>query len=100
MRVAASRCLDQQLAHRAGRDALEVQTRGGCYTGLLRQFQPRLIDQSRGAQRAARISALDARSQPAQLLVGQAEELVESFSFLRCLIQLSPPEPRCAKRIS
>src|SRR6267143_658435 len=98
MSVAASRCFDQQLAHSPGRDALEVQTRGGCDTGLLRQFHPRLIDQSRGTKRVARISALDARSQPAQLLVGQAEELVESLSFLRWLIHFRPPEPRRRQR--
>src|ERR1700687_1160649 len=100
MRVAPSRCLDQQLAHSAGRDALEMQTRSGCDTGLLRQFQPRLIDQSRGTKRVARISALDARAQPAQFLVGQAEELVESLPFLSCLIHISPPELGCAQRIS
>ncbi len=99
MRVAAPRCLDQQLAHSAGRDALEVQTRGGCDTGLLRQFQPRLIDQSGGTKRVTRISALDARSQAAQFLVGQAEELVESLPFLRGLIDFSFPLPDCRSEL-
>lgn len=100
MRIAPPRCLDQQLAHSAGRDALEVETRCGCDPGLFRQLQPRLIHQRRGTERVARIPAFNSRRQAPQLLVGQTEELVESLSFRRCLVRFNLPGRRRAPRIS
>jgi len=60
-RIAASRCFDQNLAHRAHGDAFEVESRGGGKTRGARQLQPGLVDQSRGAERGAGVAAAHAR---------------------------------------
>ena len=46
-----------------------------------RQLQPRFIHQGGGAQGSAGVAAPHARSQPTQLFIRDAEQLVQRFSL-------------------
>src|ERR1700733_7387779 len=65
-RMAAARCFDQKLPHRARGNALEMEPRCGGETRGGSEFEPGLVDQNRGAERGAWIAAPNRRGQAAQ----------------------------------
>ena len=75
--VSPSRGLDQHLTHGSRDDAPEMQGREHLEPRCGSQFQKRLVDERRRAQRGGRVIATDERRQPPQFLIGGAEQLVE-----------------------
>src|ERR1700732_2963898 len=77
--VAASGCLNQYLAHGAGRDALEVQRGSISHLRVVRKLQPCLVHQCRWRQTAFLLASKYASREAAQFFIDQAELLVEGF---------------------
>jgi hypothetical protein len=72
--------IHEHLSHRARSDPLEMQAIGQFESRRGGQLQPRLVDQCRGAHRRGRIVSTDARRQPPELLVRDAEYVIQQPS--------------------
>src|SRR5579863_893635 len=81
-RITSTRRLDQELAHGARCDPLEMEARSSCKIRRGRELDPSLVHESGGAQRGAGIAAANGGGETAQLLVGHAEEIIELLPFL------------------
>jgi len=78
---------DQQLPHGARSDTFEVKTRHCGKPRRFGQFDPRLVHQGRWTERDSRIAALYRGSQPPQLFIRQAEQVVQGAALLRRFVR-------------
>ena len=72
-RIAAARGFNQQLAHSAGGDALEMQARGGRDLGRFCELDPGFVDERGGIQSGAGVTAADGGGEAPQLLVSRTK---------------------------
>src|SRR5215468_7885020 len=90
-RVPTAGRLDQNLAHCACGDPLEVQQRRGGKARRAGQLQPSLIDQGGGIERSARITSQDGGRQAPQLLVSHGKKLVDPLLLGRLTLVRALP---------
>lgn len=75
--VPATCGVDENLAHGAGDDRLEVRRRDAGELRRILELYPRLVDESRGVEGKARFPTADGRRNAAQFLVGKTERIVD-----------------------